>query len=211
MKKLFLLTITVLTVFVISACGEESPCGEGTELVGDVCVLIDEDNTPSGGNLLSCTDETGLHTVSSMDTIGSWMNWRFTGGHIVSDPDNAWIHTYGAAIFDVHTVPEFAWIGSFTTSGMYLSEGCEYTFEFTLRTEAPNLKPDVIVFGETVTGTNFFEEVVPLTTTSNTFSFVVTPEESNYVSTGVYFGNSTGTVIVEDVTITSNPLGTNGE
>ena len=209
MKKLVLLAVTLVTVFVISACGEEAnPCGEGTVLVGNECKLVEEDNNdaPAGGNLVSCSDETGLHTVPGMNSIASWLNWRFIGGHIVTDPDNAWIQSYGAAIFNVHTVPEHPWIGSFTTSGMFLSKGCEYTFEFTLRTEAPNLKPDVIVFGETVTGESFFEEVVPLTDTSNTFEFTVTPEESNYVSTGVYFGNSRGTVVIENVEIISSPI-----
>ena len=92
---------------------------------------------------------------------------------------------------------------------MYLTEGCEYTFEFTLRTEAPSIKQNVIVFGENTSGLSFFEEVVPLSLSSQTFSFTVTPTSSDYVSTGVYFAGSTGIVIIEEVQIQRNPIGTN--
>lgn len=212
MKKVALLIVAFTTIVLLSACGEAAnPCGEGTELIGDVCVLIDEDPNPNptGSTDVVCSNETGLHTVPGMYTISSWLSWRFIGGHIVNDPDNAWIQDFGAAVFDVHTVPAEPWQGSFTTSGMFLSEGCEYTFEFTLRTEAPNIKPDVIVFGETTSGTIFFEEVVALTETSTTYRFTVTPETSDYVSTGVYFGGSRGMVLIENVEIQRNPLGTN--
>jgi hypothetical protein len=91
---------------------------------------------------------------------------------------------------------------------MFLTKGCEYTFEFTLRTEAPNIKPDVIVFGENTSGSSFFEEVVPLTTTSTTYRFTVIPTTSDYISTGVYFGGSLGMVIIEEVQIQRNPIGT---
>ncbi len=260
MKKLLLVMIAVVSVTLLTACTEEtSPCGEGTELQGDVCVLIEEepeevtcgegtslvdgqcvadentnvcdesevlmdgecvvladliedlvgDISPSGPQV--CTNETGLHTVpgGKMYTISSWLNWTFIGGHVVRDPDNAWIQAFGAAVFDVHTVPANAWEGSFTQSGMFLTKGCEYTFEFTLRTEAPNLKQDVIVFGETTSGESFFETTVPLLESSKTYRFTVTPTSSDYVSLGVYFANSTGMVIIEEIQITRDPIGTN--
>jgi len=207
MKKLVLGLLAVTTVLLLSACGQTSPCGEGTELVGTECVLI-EDVNPVPTNAV-CSNETGLHSVSGLDSISSWLNWRFIGGHIVSDPDNAWIQSYGAAVFNVTSVPANAWEGSFTNSGMFLTKGCEYTFEFTLRTEAPNVKPDVIVFGENTSGVSFFEEVVDLEQVSTTYSFTVIPESSDYVSTGVYFGGSRGMVIIEGVDIQRNPIGTN--
>ncbi len=209
MKKLVLFVAALTFVLVLSACGEEAnPCGEGTHLVGNECVLIDDQNNnqnpaPTG---IVCSDETGLHTVPGMFTISSWLSWRFIGGHIVTDPDNAWIQEYGAAIFNVHTVPQHPWQGSFTTTGMFLEKGCEYTFVFTLRTEAPNIKQDVIVFGENVSGVNFFEETVDLNTESTQYSFIVVPETSDYVSTGVYFGNSVGMVIIEGVEIQRGPI-----
>jgi hypothetical protein len=236
MKKILLLVVTIMTVLTLSACAESSdPCGEGTELQGDVCVLIDEvvetNTCPDGevtfdGECVSledligyldtnseavCTNETGLHTVAGGKpfTISSWLNWKFIGGHLVSDPDNAWIQDFGAAVFNVHTVAANPWEGSFTQSKMYLTEGCEYTFEFTLRTEAPSIKQNVIVFGENTSGLSFFEEVVPLSLSSQTFSFTVTPTSSDYVSTGVYFAGSTGIVIIEEVQIQRNPIGTN--
>lgn len=207
MKKLSFLIFAVATVLLLSACGESNPCGEGTELVGTECVLVDDAN-PTPTDAL-CSNETGLHSVSGLRSISSWLNWRFIGGHIVSDPDNAWIQSYGAAVFNVTSVPANAWEGSFTNSGMFLTEGCEYTFEFTLRTEAPNVKPDVIVFGENTDGVSFFEETVLLSETSTTYSFTVIPDSSNYASTGVYFGGSRGMIIIEGVEIQRNPIGTN--
>ena len=161
MKKFVLLFVMVVTMFVLSACTEEvDPCGEGTELVDGVCILIEEDNNDDDddpapvSNEVDCSDTTGLHSVpgSKMYTISAWLNWTFIGGHLVTDPDNAWVQDFGAAVFNVHTPSANAWEGSFTQSGMYLQEGCEYTFEFTLRTEAPSIKQDVIVFGEDTMG-----------------------------------------------------------
>lgn len=213
MKKLVLIVVTLVAVVVLSACGESAnPCGEGTELVGNECVLIDDNNNPNPTPTeVVCSNETGLHSVPGGKTysISSWLNWRFIGGHIVTDPDNAWIQEFGAAVFNVHTVPAEPWQGSFTTSGMFLTEGCEYTFEFTLRTEAPNIKPSVIVFGESTSGVIFFEEEVPLTELSTTYRFTVTPEASDWASTGVYFGNNTGMVIIEEVQVQRDPIGTN--
>lgn len=236
MKKLLLVVAMLAVAFSLSACTEDAdPCGEGTELVDGVCALIEDDNeTPetcgegttlvdgecvSIADLLGdytpsnepvCTNETGLHSVpgGKMYTISSWLNWTFIGGHLVTDPDNAWIQDFGAAVFNVHTVAPDAWQGSFTQSGIFLTEGCEYTFEFTLRTEAPNIKPNVIVFGEFTSGLSFFEETVPLTESSKTYRFTVTPEASDYISTGVYFANSTGMVIIEEIQIQRNPIGT---
>lgn len=207
MKKFIMVLLTVTTVLVLSACGESNPCGEGTELVGTECVLVEE--TPTTPTSAVCSNETGLHSTPGLYTISSWLNWRFIGGHLVSDPDNAWIQSYGAAVFNVTTVAPDAWQGSFTSSGMFLTAGCEYTFEFTLRTEAPNIKPNAIVFGESTSGVSFFEEVVDLDTSSTTYSYTVTPDSSNYVSTGVYFAGSTGMIIIEDVQIYRNPIGTN--
>ena len=82
---------------------------------------------------------------------------------------------------------------------------------FTLRTEAPSIKPNVIVFGENTSGLSFFEESVPLSEDGDTFSFTVTLTTSDYVSTGVYFVGSTGMVIIEEVQIIRNPIGTNVE
>ena len=214
MKKLILFTVTIASMFLLVACADANPCGEGTELIDNVCVLIDENNngnpvTPAADGV--CTDVTGLHTVpgGKMYTISSWLNWTFIGGQYVSDPDNAWIKDFGAAVFDVHTVAPEPWQGSFTQSKMFLTKGCEYTFEFTLRTEAQSLKPNVIVFGENTSGVSFFEEVVPLTDVSTTYRFTVTPTTSDYVSTGVYFANSRGMVIIEEIQIVRNPIGTN--
>jgi hypothetical protein len=210
MKKLVLLAVAVVTVLVLSACGEDvSPCGEGTVLVGTECVLV-EDANPSP-TAVSCSNETGLHSVpgAKMYTISSWLNWRFIGGHLVTDPDNAWIQTYGAAVFNVHTVPSDPWMGSFTNSGLFLTEGCEYTFEFTLRTEAPNIKGSVIVFGESTSGITFFEEEAELTEISTTYRYTVVPDASDWASTGVYFANSTGMVIIEGIQVERNPIGTN--
>lgn len=195
MKKISLLLITIVTVITLAACGPDaSVCGEGTVLEGSECVVVENTST-------MCSADTGLHTVPSMDSISSWLNWRFIGGYLVSDPDNAWIQAYGAAIFNVTSVPQDPWQGSFTTSGMFLEAGCEYTFEFKLRTEAPNVKPNAIVFGETTDGVSFFEETVDLEQQSTVYSFTVVPESSNYVSTGVYFANSMGLIIIEDVQI----------
>ena len=106
---------------------------------------------------------TGLHTVPGGQplTISSWLNWTFIGGHLVSDPDNAWIKDFGAAVFDVTSIPNEPWEGSFTQSKMFLTKGCEYTFEFKLRTEQPNIKPDVIVFGEKCKWSKFFRTSSP--------------------------------------------------
>jgi hypothetical protein len=209
MKKLAMALLLATTILVLSACGETNPCGEGTELVGNECVLVDDSNQNPSPTDAVCSNETGLHSVPGLDTISSWLNWRFIGGHIVTDPDNAWIQSYGAAVFNVHTVTTNAWEGSFTNSGMFLTEGCEYTFEFTLRTEVPNVKPNVIVFGENTSGVSFFEEEVDLNQTSTTYSFTVIPETSDYASTGVYFGGSKGMVIIEGIDIQRNPIGTN--
>lgn len=215
-----MLAVTMmLSIMVLSACADqEDPCGEGTTLVNGVCVLDDESDDQEDNNDTPvvnngepvCTNETGLHTVAGGKplTISSWLNWTFIGGHLVTDPDNAWIQDFGAAVFNVKTVAPEAWQGSFTQSKMFLTKGCEYTFEFTLRTEAPNIKPNVIVFGENTSGFSFFEETVPLSETSNTFRFTVVPTTSDYVSTGVYFANSTGIVIIEEVQIQRNPIGT---
>ena len=213
MKKVLYLIGLVTLVFSLAACTDSNPCGEGTSLIDGVCVLDDDntDNTNQTPGTVSCTDETGLHTVpgGKMYTISAWLNWTFIGGHLVTDPDNAWIQDFGAAVFNVKTIAPEPWQGSFTQSGMFLTEGCEYTFEFTLRTEAPSIKPDVIVFGETTNGVSFFEEVVPLQTTSQTYRFTVIPESSEWVSTGVYFGGSLGMVVIEEVQITRDPIGTN--
>lgn len=214
MKKIIIFALLLTTTILLSACEEQDPCGPGTSLVDNVCVLDDDTtDTPTTPSLVatSCSDETGLHTVAGGKpyTISSWLRWSFIGGHLVTDPDNAWIIDYGAAQFNVHTVPANPWEGSFTTSGMFLTEGCEYTFEFTLRTEASAPKASVIVFGENMSGVSFFEETVPLTTDSKTFRFTVTPETSDYVATGVYFANTTGLVIIEEVQITRDEIGTN--
>jgi hypothetical protein len=212
MKKIISLAVVLLSVLTLSACVEADPCGEGTSLVDGVCVLDDASGNPIVNNgTVSCSNESGLHSVKgeSPRTISSWLNWTFIGGHLVTDPDNAWIQDFGAAIFNVHTVAPEAWQGSFTQSGMFLTEGCEYTFTFTLRTEAPNIKPDVIVFGETTNGVSFFEEAVALEQVSTTYSYTVTPTDSVWVSTGVYFGGSTGTVVIEKIQITRDAIGTN--
>ncbi len=209
MRKLILLTVTLLTVFTLASCTNDAdPCGEGTHLEGNTCVLDDESNQPQGTVGEVCSNETGLHTVkgASPYTISEWLNWTFIGGHLVTDPDNAWIIDYGAAIFDVHTVPQNAWEGSFTQSGMFLTEGCEYTFSFKLRTEAPSIKQDVIVFGENTSGISFFSEIVDLNTESTVYTFTVVPTTSDYVSTGVYFANSVGVVIIEEIQITRDAV-----
>lgn len=214
MKKIVVLMITALSIIVLSACTEATlECGDGTVEENGICVLdTTVDNTQNTTtDEVVCSNETGLHSVrgGSPTTISEWLNWSFIGGHLVRDPDNAWIIDYGAAIFDVHTTSSRPWEGSFTQSGMFLEEGCEYTFEFTLRTESPNIKPDVIVFGETTSGSSFFEETVDLDINSETYSFTVTPTASDYASTGVYFANSRGVVIIESIEIQRNPIGTN--
>ena len=212
MKKIVSILAIAITVFTLSACTDSDPCGEGTSLVEGVCVLDDDSaNQNVTPGVVSCTNETGLHTVpgGKMYTISAWLNWTFIGGHLVTDPDNAWIQDFGAAVFNVHTVAAEPWQGSFTQTGMFLTEGCEYTFEFTMRTELPNVKPDVIVFGENTNGTSYFEEVVQLQPSSLTYSFTVIPDESGWVATGVYFGGSTGMVIIEEVQIQRDPIGTN--
>lgn len=211
MKRIISVVMVVVTMTILSACEDTSTleCGEGTTNENGVCVVI-EDNSENMDDAVVCTNETGLHSVKggSPTTISEWLNWNFIGGHLVRDPDNAWIIDYGAAIFDVHTTSTNAWEGSFTQSGVFLEAGCEYTFEFTLRTESPNIKPDVIVFGENTSGTSFFEETVDLDINSTTYSFTVEPTTSDYVSTGVYFANSRGVVIIENVEIERNPIGT---
>lgn len=214
MRKLLGLGVLLVVILTLSGCTDQAnPCGEGTTLVDNVCVKGDGANDAQNLDSATtvCTNETGLHSVAGGKTytISSWLNWNFIGGHLVSDPDNAWIPGYGAAVFNVHTVAQDAWEGSYTQSKMFLTKGCEYTFEFTLRTEGPDLKPNVIVFGENTSGDSFFEEVVPLTVNSNTFSYTVVPTTSDYVSTGVYFAGSTGMVIIEEVQIQRNPIGTN--
>lgn len=212
MKRIVSLVAIFVAVFALTACTEAGDiCGEGTKLEDGVCVIDTELNPGPVTGAVSCSNETGLHTVAGGKpfAISSWLNWTFIGGHLVSDPDNAWIQEYGAAVFNVHTVAPEAWQGSFTQSKMFLTEGCEYTFMFTLRTEASSIKPDVIVFGENTSGISFFEETVPLTQTSQTFRFTVVPETSDYVSTGVYFGGSRGMVVIEEVQIERNPIGTN--
>lgn len=214
MKRLVsLLAVLTVATFLSGCTTESNPCGGGTVLEDGVCVLEGNSNNQNTGGTtaVDCSNETGLHSVpgGNMYTISSWLNWRFIGGHLVNDPDNAWIQDFGAAVFDVHTVPSNAWEGSFTISDMFLTEGCEYTFEFTVRTESQSMKSNVIVFGESTNGISFFEEVVPLSESSNTFRFTVVPTSSDYVSTGVYFANSTGMVIIESVQIQRNPIGTN--
>jgi hypothetical protein len=213
MKKTIFAFILLLSIFTLTACTDDSdPCGDGTELVDGVCVLVDDTNNPNPNlGAFDCSNETGLHSVAGGKpyTISEWLNWKFIGGHLVSDPDNAWIQDFGAAVFNVIQVAPEPWQGSFTQSKMFLTEGCEYTFEFTLRTEGPNLKPDVIVFGENTSGVSFFEETVDLETNSKTYSYTVIPTSSYWVSAGVYFANSTGMVIIEEVQIQRNPIGTN--
>jgi hypothetical protein len=211
MKRIMSIIVLMIAIMTLAGCAEADPCGEGTSLIDGVCVLDDDAQNPVNSAAFTCDTEPGLHSVKGgkMFTISSWLNWTFIGGHLVTDPDNAWIRDFGAAVFNVHTVAPEPWQGSFTQSGMFLTEGCEYTFEFTLRTEAPNIKPDVIVFGETTNGTSFFEEEVDLTQQSTTYRFTVTPTESEWVSTGVYFGGSIGMVIIEEVQIQRSPIGTN--
>lgn len=212
MKKLFSLLVVLSAVLVLSGCTEDaaSKCGEGTEFVDGACVLVEEDNneTPVINTGFSCENTTGLHSVKggSPRTISEWLNWTFVGGHLVTDPDNAWIQDFGAAVFNVKQVPANAWEGSYTQSGMFLTAGCEYTFTFTLRTEAHSLKPDVIVFGESTSGVSYFEQVVALNESSTTYSFTVIPTVDDYASTGVYFANSNGIVIIENVQIERNPI-----
>lgn len=219
MKKLALLVIVLFSVAFLSACsGETISCGDGTILVDGTCELVTTQTQTTEAvtteivvNDMVCSTETGLHTVpgASPSTISEWLNWTFIGGHLVTDPDNAWIIDYHAAVFNVHTVSARPWEGSFTQSGMYLTKGCEYTFEFTLRTDVTSVKPDVIVFGENMSGLSFFEETVDLETASNTFKFTVIPESSDYVATGVYFANSIGMVVIERIQIERHPIGTN--
>ncbi|QMS84554.1 hypothetical protein [Candidatus Xianfuyuplasma coldseepsis] len=213
MKRVISMFMVILTMAILTACDDTTTleCGEGTTNENGVCVAI-EDDTEETEDAVVCTNETGLHTVpgGSPSTISEWLNWNFIGGHLVTDPDNAWIIDYGAAIFNVKTTSSRPWEGSFTQSGMFLEAGCEYTFEFTLRTESPNIKPNVIVFGENTSGTSFFEETVDLDINSTTYSFTVEPTTSDYVSTGVYFANSRGVVIIENVQIERNPIGTTG-
>jgi len=214
MKKIMSLVLIFVTMSLLTGCTTDvTVCGEGTVLEDGVCILIDDnDELPDGSNTaVVCSNTTGLHTVpgGKMYTISSWLNWTFIGGHLVNDPDNAWIQDFGAAIFDVHTVAAEPWEGSFTQSKIFLTEGSEYTFEFTLRTESPNIKPDVIVFGENTSGVRFFEEIVELNTTSTTYRFTVIPTTSDYISTGVYFGGSIGMVIIEEIQIQRDPIGTN--
>ena len=212
MKKIFII-FTLTAMLVLSGCsGDSNPCGDGTILIDGVCILDDGSSNSGSNGPISCSNETGLHSVQGgkMYTISAWLNWTFIGGHLVTDPDNAWIQDFGAAVFNVKQVSSDPWEGSFTQSGMFLQKGCEYTFEFTLRTEAPSIKPNVIVFGENMSGLSFFEEVVPLYDTSRTYRFTVTPTSSDYVATGVYFANSIGMVIIEEIQITRHPIGTNG-
>ena len=58
-------------------------------------------------------------------------------------------------------------------------------------------------------GVSFFEQVVPLQEASRTYRFTVIPNTSDYVSTGVYFANSRGKVIIESIQIYRDPIGTN--
>lgn len=221
MKKIILALIMSMTVILLSSCTETAvSCGEGTTLVENACVLLedlkkDEDKTPDDKAEVKdiCSADTGLHTVpgASMTTISEWLNWTFIGGQYVSDPDNAWIQNYGAAVFNVNNVAPQAWQGSFTQSGMFLKEGCEYTFSFKLRTDVTSVKPNVIVFGENTSGVSFFEELVDLDTFSNVYNFTVVPETSDYVSTGVYFANTRGMVVIEEIQITRSPIGTYSE
>ncbi len=206
MKKITLFIVTLITVFTLASCTNDEPCGEGTHLEGEICVLDDDSNQLTGSEF--CSDDTGLHTVkgASPYTISEWLNWTFIGGHLVNDPDNAWIIDYGAAMFDVKTVAPKPWEGSFTQSGMFLTKGCEYTFSFKLRTESPNVKPDVIVFGENTSGFSFFQETVDLELESTVYEFTVVPTTSDYVSTGVYFANSIGIVIIEEIQITRDEV-----
>ena len=206
MKRIVSLVIVLMIALVLTGCdtSSTSQCGEGTVLEAGECVLVDEsNNTPIVNTEAVCANTTGLHSVKggSPRTISEWLNWRFIGGHLVTDPDNAWIIDYGAAAFNVKQVPQNAWEGSFTQSGMFLQAGCEYTFTFTLRTEAHSLKQDVVVFGESTSGVSFFEETVALSEGSLTYEFTVVPTASDYVSTGVYFANSLGIVIIENVQI----------
>lgn len=218
MKKLMIIMLAVIGVTFLNACtANEIVCGDGTIEVDGVCVLITQDMTENPVTTEAivvqevCEHTTGLHTVpgASPSTISEWLNWTFIGGHLVTDPDNAWIIDYSAAVFNVHTVPQYAWEGSFTQSGMFLTKGCEYTFEFTLRTDASSVKQDVIVFGESTSGISFFEETVDLEIMSNVYRFTVVPEFSDYVATGVYFANSTGMVVIEEIQIVRDPIGSN--
>lgn len=211
MKKAILLFAVVISSIVLTGCTQEDPCGEGTTLVGDTCVLDSQINNPTPGTgTVSCTTEPGLHSVpgGKAYTIASWLNWNIIIGPYVSNYDTLWIQEFGAAMFNVHTTPNEPWEVSYSQSGMFLSEGCEYSFEFTLRTESPNMKPDVIVFGEPTNGGSYFEEVVPLTESSRTFRFTVIPTESEYFSIGVYMGGSTGMVIIEEIQVERYPIGT---
>jgi hypothetical protein len=213
MKKISSIVVILIFVFVLSGCTETEPifCGAGTTLEDGVCVAVDVDTQGDLQNeSVVCTNETGLHSVrgGSPTTISEWLNWTFIGGHLVRDPDNAWIIDYGAAVFDVHTTSQNAWEGSFTQSGMFLTEGCEYTFHFTLKTESSSVKPDVIVFGETTSGISFFEETVDLELSSTTYHFTVVPTSSDYISTGVYFAGSRGKVVIEEIEIERSPIGT---
>lgn len=214
MKKIMAVLVSLTLTITLAGCtSEEVTCGEGLKLVDGVCTVEETTETPTTTNPVVsqvCSNETGMHSVKGgkPTTISEWLNWNFIGGHLVTNPDNAWIIDYGAASFNVHTVAANAWEGSFTQSGMFLQEGCEYTFEFTLRTEAPNVKPDVIVFGETTSGDSFFEETVELNTNSTTYRFTVVPESSDWVSTGVYFANSRGLVLIEEIQIQRNEIGT---
>ena len=105
MKKLASLLVLFTAVLFLTGCNTDTnPCGEGTELVGDSCVLIDDSNddiNTGGTAAVSCENTTGLHSVpgGNMYSISSWLNWRFIGGHLVTDPDNAWIQSFGAAVF----------------------------------------------------------------------------------------------------------------
>jgi len=213
MKKIMSVVVLLLVLFTLSGCSDSDPCGDGTSLVDGVCVLDDNtnDDIVQQPTAVTCSNETGLHSVAGGKpySISSWLNWTFIGGQFVNDPDNAWIKDYGAAVFDVKTVADEPWMGSFTQSKMFLTKGCEYTFEFTLRTEAQSLKPDVIVFGENTSGVSFFEEEVALNTSSTTYRYTVIPTTSDYVSTGVYFAGSRGMVVIEEVQIERNPIGTN--
>lgn len=204
MKKI-LLALTVALAFTLTACTNDSdPCGEGTSLVDGVCVLDGgNNNTNNPTEAVSCSAETGLHTVpgGKTYTITSFLSWNIIGWQNFADPDNAWIMDFGAALFEVHTPFTYAWEASYSKGGMFLTKGCEYTFEYTLRTEAPNLKPTAIVFADDTNGYTFFEETVPLTTESNTFRFTVVPTESTYINLGVYFGDTTGMIIIEEIQI----------
>lgn len=214
MKKIIGLGILFFTMIVLSGCTTDTiDCGEGTILENGTCVpeeVNDVIQTPVDSTSVVCTNETGLHSVKggSPTTISEWLNWTFIGGHLVTDPDNAWIIDYGAAVFNVKQTSSNPWEGSFTQSGMFLEEGCEYTFHFTLRTEAGSVKPDVIVFGESTSGVSYFEETVDLDMNSTTYHFTVVPTSSDYASTGVYFAGSRGIVVIENVEIERSPIGT---